>query len=44
MPKLQEFLAKTYPAANALKETDIADPSFVDELEKTGFIERLYAA
>jgi hypothetical protein len=26
-----------------LKETDIADPSFIDELEKSGFIDRLYA-
>jgi ABC-type nitrate/sulfonate/bicarbonate transport system substrate-binding protein len=44
MSKLREFLAKTHPGANALKETDIADPSFTDELEKSGFIDRLYAA
>src|SRR5205823_1818722 len=32
------------PAATALKEADIADPSFIDELEKSGFIDQLYAA
>jgi ABC-type nitrate/sulfonate/bicarbonate transport system substrate-binding protein len=44
MQKLREFLAKKYPAAASLKETDIADSSFVDELERSGFIDRLYAA
>jgi ABC-type nitrate/sulfonate/bicarbonate transport system substrate-binding protein len=44
MPKLREFLAKAYPSANALKEADIADPSFIDALEKSGFIDQLYAA
>jgi NMT1/THI5 like protein len=44
MPKLREFLAKTYPGANALKEAEIADPSFIDELEKSGFIDQIYAA
>jgi hypothetical protein len=43
MPKLQEFLAKTYPEAMSLRESDIADPSFIDELESNGFIDRLYA-
>jgi hypothetical protein len=42
-PKLQEFLEKTYSGADALKEADIADRSFTDDLEKTGFIDRLYA-
>jgi hypothetical protein len=44
MQNLREFLAKKYPAAASLKETDIADSSFVDELERSGFIDRLYAA
>jgi hypothetical protein len=44
MPQLREYLAKAYPGANALKEVDIADSSFTDELERTGFIDRLYAA
>jgi hypothetical protein len=33
-----------YSAAGSLKESDIADPSFIDELERSGFIDRLYAA
>jgi hypothetical protein len=28
----------------SLKETDIADASFIDELERSGFIDRLYAS
>jgi ABC-type nitrate/sulfonate/bicarbonate transport system substrate-binding protein len=44
MDRLRGFLSKKYPGASGLKEVDIADPSFVDELERSGFIERLYAA
>ena len=44
MQTLREQLAKKYPAAVSLKETDIADTSFVDEFERSGFIERLYGA
>jgi ABC-type nitrate/sulfonate/bicarbonate transport system substrate-binding protein len=44
MDRLRAFLSKKYPIASALKESDIADPSFVGELERSGFIERLYAA
>jgi hypothetical protein len=40
---LRDLLAPKYAAARTLKETDIADFSFIDELERTGFIERLYA-
>jgi hypothetical protein len=36
MPKLREFLVRTYPGATALKEADIVDPSFADELERSG--------
>jgi ABC-type nitrate/sulfonate/bicarbonate transport system substrate-binding protein len=42
MQKLREFLVAKYPAAASLRESDIADPSFVDELERSGFIKRLY--
>jgi hypothetical protein len=42
--RLRDFLATKYPAAAAMKESDIADSSFVDELERSGFIEHLYAA
>jgi len=41
---LRELLVAKYSAAASLKEYDIADPSFIDELERTGFIDRLYAA
>jgi hypothetical protein len=42
MQKMRDFLVKKYPAAASLKEADIADSSFIDELERSGFIERLY--
>jgi ABC-type nitrate/sulfonate/bicarbonate transport system substrate-binding protein len=44
MQTLREFLVAKYPAAASLKESDISDPSFIDELEQSGFINRLYAA
>jgi hypothetical protein len=40
---LRDLLATKYPGATSLKEADIADPSFVDELLRNGFIDRLYA-
>src|SRR5262249_38730041 len=43
MQKMRDFLVTKYPAATSLQETDIADPSFIGELERSGFIERLYA-
>ena len=42
MQELRDFLVKKYPAAVSLKESDIADSSFLDELERSGFIDRLY--
>jgi len=44
MQTLRELLAAKYPAAASLKESEIADPSFIDELERNGFIDRLYTA
>ncbi|MGB6935777.1 MAG: ABC transporter substrate-binding protein [Xanthobacteraceae bacterium] len=44
MQTLRELLATKYPAAASLKESEIADPSFIDELERDGFIDWLYAA
>lgn len=44
MQALREFLVAKYPTAMSLKESDIADSSFIDELERSGFIDRLYAA
>lgn len=43
MPELRELLHAKYPAARALKQSDIADSSFIDELDRSGFIDRLYA-
>ena len=43
MQTLRELLAKKYPAAPALKESDIADSSFIGELQRNGFIDRLYS-
>jgi NMT1/THI5 like len=43
MQTLRELLAAKYPAAASLKESDIADSSFIDELERSGFVDRLYA-
>ena len=43
MQASREFLVAKYPAAMSLKETDIADLSLIDELERSGFIDRLYA-
>jgi len=42
MQTLRELLVAKYPAAASLKESNIADSSFIDELERTGFIDRLY--
>jgi len=44
MQTLRDLLVAKYPAAGALKESDIADSSFVDELERSGFIGRLYSS
>lgn len=40
---LRDLLVPKYSAAASLSESDIADSSFIDELERTGFIGRLYA-
>ena len=44
MQACANFLSRNTPAALSLKESDIADSSFIDELERSGFIDRLYAA
>jgi ABC-type nitrate/sulfonate/bicarbonate transport system substrate-binding protein len=43
MQGLCDGLAAQYPAARTLKIEDVADASFVDELESSGYIEELYA-
>ncbi len=44
MQTLRDLLAAKYPSAGSLKESDIADSSFIDELERNGFIDHLYAS
>jgi ABC-type nitrate/sulfonate/bicarbonate transport system substrate-binding protein len=42
LPNLRDAFAKQYPAAQHLQPQDLADASFVDELEQSGYIQRLY--
>jgi ABC-type nitrate/sulfonate/bicarbonate transport system substrate-binding protein len=44
MTRLKGFVEKQYPAAATLEVKDLSDPSFVDELDRTGYIARLYSA
>jgi ABC-type nitrate/sulfonate/bicarbonate transport system substrate-binding protein len=39
---LRESFSKKFPAAAKLQESDIVDSSFIDQLDKSGFIQRLY--
>jgi ABC-type nitrate/sulfonate/bicarbonate transport system substrate-binding protein len=41
---LRDYLVTKYPNAVSLQEPDIADTSFIDELQQSGFIDGLYAA
>jgi hypothetical protein len=41
LQNLRNLLSAKYPAAAALQESDIADPSFINELDREGFIDRL---
>jgi len=40
---VRDAFSTKYPAAQKLQESDICDSSFIDELEESGFIQRLYA-
>jgi hypothetical protein len=44
LQNLRNVLVGKYPSAISLNETDIADASFVEELENDGFIKGLYAS
>ncbi len=44
LQNVRDVLASKYPSAMSLREADIADASFIEELERDGFIERLYAS
>lgn len=39
---LRDSFSKRFPVAAKLQESDIVDSSFIDELDKSGFIQRLY--
>jgi ABC-type nitrate/sulfonate/bicarbonate transport system substrate-binding protein len=41
--QLRDILSQKYPAAANLQPRDLSDASFVDELEQTCYIERLYS-
>jgi ABC-type nitrate/sulfonate/bicarbonate transport system substrate-binding protein len=43
IPMLRKIFATRYQAAGNLQEADIADASIIDEVERSGFIKRLYA-
>jgi hypothetical protein len=43
MDGLRAGLAAQYPAARTLGIEDVADASFVEELEMSGYIDELYA-
>jgi ABC-type nitrate/sulfonate/bicarbonate transport system substrate-binding protein len=40
---LRAMVSRKYPAASNIKPEDLADASFVDELDQTGCIARLYS-
>ena len=42
MRSLRNLFSKRFPAAEKLQESDLVDSSFIDQLDKSGFIERLY--
>ena len=41
MEELRKAFVEKYPAAKSLNVADIADPSIIEEIERSGFIERL---
>jgi ABC-type nitrate/sulfonate/bicarbonate transport system substrate-binding protein len=40
---LRAIVARKYPAASTIRPEDLADASFVDELDRTGYIAQLYS-
>ncbi len=44
MQAIRSSLANKYPAAQGLQEADLTDSSFLNELEQSGFIQRLYVS
>jgi ABC-type nitrate/sulfonate/bicarbonate transport systems, periplasmic components len=44
MARLRKYLAPRFPAAETLPESALVDPSFIDALERDGFMDNLYGA
>ncbi len=44
MQSIRDTFAKTYPATHRVNEADFIDSSIVDDLERSGFIAKIYAA
>lgn len=44
MQDVRDGFSRKYPAAQKLQKPDIAYSSFIDELEQSGFVQRLYAS
>ena len=42
MPKLRQLVANQYPTATNLQEDELRDPSFIDDLERQGYMRQLY--
>jgi len=43
LQSIRDIFSKKYPAVQKLQESDFVDSSFIDELEQSGFIKKLYA-
>lgn len=43
MQGLRDTFARRYPAVERMQASDIVDSSFIDELERSGFVDALYA-
>ena len=44
LPQLSSIVSQKYSAAGNIKPEELADASFVDELDRAGYIERLYSS
>jgi ABC-type nitrate/sulfonate/bicarbonate transport system substrate-binding protein len=44
LQQLRAIVAPKYPTASNIEPEDLADASFVDELDRAGYIERLYSS
>ena len=42
MQDIRDLFSRRYPAVRGFQETQISDPSLIDQVEQSGFIEQLY--